>query len=301
MDKKLNRLRAIVRLRSRSDRHACYLASDEERSQIAAVLGRHLREGETFKAYRGPGGGVRIEIASAVLVDEFLADGGRAHGDDRDHLYTILAALRAFERGALPWKLNIHAIVLVRPVAGAVTETLADAIARIWRAMLAERVSEDAWTFASRRLMLLREATMRWPVEDGRAVQRIRRIVDRAFASPPPPRPLKLPGPDDVTLEEISDVYRAAIAGVERIRLVGDRPWRDLFHEQGDIRIGGLTLTLFRRDAGARATVAARHDDGRRSNRTRLRAMGPDPLYVLDGDGFYRLCDLLDALEPDDS
>jgi hypothetical protein len=294
-------LRAIVRLRSRSDREARYLAHDEQHDLIAAVLSGRLREGETFKAFRGPGDGVRVEIASSTLVEDFLADGGRARGDDWDHLCTILDALSAFERGALKWKLRLHAIVLVRPVSTDITEALADAMDRIWRGMLAEKIGEDAWTLASRRLALLREAAMRRPVDDARAVERVRKIVDRAFASPPPPRPLSPPGPDDVTLAEIAEAYRAAAAGVQRVRLVGDKPWRDLFHEQGDIRVGPLVITLFKRDAGARATVAVRHDDGRRSDRKRLRAMGPDPIHVLDGDGFYRLCDLLDGLKPDDS
>ncbi len=101
-----------------------------------------------------------------------------------------------------------------------------------------------------------------------------------------------------MTLPEIHAAYEAAAAGTERIRLVSAKPWRHLFHEQGEIRIGALTITLFKRDAGARGTISARHDDGRASDFDALHAMGPDPLHLIDASVFDRLCDRLEALEP---
>jgi hypothetical protein len=299
MDPQFIWLRAIVRQRTRADRKARYLASDAQRELVAGVLGRHLQENETFTVYQGSGDGIRIQIASATLVEDFLADGGRARGDDWDHLCTVIQALTAFEHGALKWKFRIEAIVLVRPLSNSLTEALADGFDRTWRGMLAEQVSEDAWLLGIGRFRLLRETAMRRRVDDARAVSHVRKIVERAFISPPPSRPLSPPRPDEVTLLEITDAYRAAVDGRERMRLVSDKPWRDLFHEEGDIRIGPLVLTLFKRDAGARGTISARHDDGRSSNFERLRAMGPDPLHVIDGEVFDRLCGLLEALEPE--
>jgi hypothetical protein len=291
MDAEMTRLRALVRLKKKLDRGPRYLLDETRRAMIAEALEGHLLEGETFKALKATGVGVVLEIDSVALH-------GDLRGDEWGRLDTILAALASVENVSGGGVIKFEAIVILRPLTEAVATGYFDAFGALWRGMLAERISGDAWTTAMGRLKRLRDAVQRWPVDDIRVLTGIDRIVAHAVASPPPPRPLLEPGPNDVTLPEILIAYRAAAAGEEPIRLVSGKAWRDLFHEEGEIRIGRLRLRLFKRDNGARGTVHARHDDGRVSDFERLHAMGPDPLHVMDEDEFEKLCGLLEALEP---
>jgi hypothetical protein len=298
-------MRALVRLPTQRDRRVRLWVDTDLGDLIGRFVRPHLRPDESVDVLKEGGNGVRIEITSSALQDAWrrLAKDRRSWNTDDDddgfRLDRILAALAQFERACRASLVSVQAVALHRRPPQAVSEACWDAVQEIWRGVLAERVSEDAWLAAMGRQKRLRHALTRWPVDEARALAHAAQIVERAFACPPPPRPLSPPGPDDVTLPEIMDAYRKAAAGDALIRLVSDKPWRDLFHEQDDIRIGALTLTLSKRDHGARGTVAARHDDGRASDFERLRAMGPDPLHVIDAQSFERLCDLLEALEPE--
>lgn len=91
-------------------------------------------------------------------------------------------------------------------------------------------------------------------------------------------------------------LLRRAIAG--EVRVVVMRPWKDVWHTNGDFSIDGWQLSGFKRSYGIKSVVEAISPDGRRGTHESWAAREGNPIHLLENDEQDDLSKLMERLVP---